>query len=79
MTTHRITVSAPLSARVKSAKHHGVFHMVSRMEGWLARHYDAMAARAERKESEALLSSLDDRMMADIGYGPEDSQRLRLG
>ncbi|GEO81310.1 DUF1127 domain-containing protein [Pararhodospirillum oryzae] len=53
--------------------------VLGQMEGWLARQYDVMAARRERQESAAMLSRMDERMLADIGYGNEDSQRIRMG
>ncbi|ABC24163.1 DUF1127 domain-containing protein [Rhodospirillum rubrum] len=53
--------------------------LFSQAEWWLVRQFDRLADRRERHETAALLGGLDDRMLADIGYGIEDDYRTTRG
>jgi hypothetical protein len=49
--------------------------LFARIDLWLARQFDAMAERRDAQASAALMAALDDRILADIGYGAEDAFR----
>lgn len=50
--------------------------LFGQMEWWLIRQFDAHAERKDRRRGSALLGGLDDRTLADIGYGLEDDYRI---
>ncbi|WP_413204652.1 hypothetical protein [Rhodospirillum sp. A1_3_36] len=49
--------------------------LFSRLEWWLVRRLDALADRRDAQKGLALMAALDDRVLADIGYGAEDAFR----
>lgn len=62
---------------VGSRERPSVAKAISSLDRALARWLDLLLDRLERRRQLGALAAMDDRMLADVGLGPADVERLR--